>query len=947
MADSLSYLLSSGSHVYDADTNAALDLRFEATTENVQGILGMAQEWAVVHGIGRVDQGTLRLVLEELLLNICFYAYPPGSKNTQPHTVSQTGMAKLFIGLRPPFQESSDPKESGEPGDPGGRQGEERDGSGSLRQWAVLGGRQLFLEIQDAGLSFNPLAQAPRSVGASPSDTPLGGKGLSFVNLLAVQAAYTRAEGVNILSLALPLSETPSDDTHEGVPHVEQPTAPQAWHFGLLRSSLALKQTLFLGVTAWILLWVGMFLFHQAVSGERREVARSLGDQVMHSLSLAGERLFDSLAADVQGIAYTISKGSGRTDAANGAPVSEVAEQEQVRALLAGIAVHGAVYADDSGAREWLLVSQNGTLRQTLLPYTFTPVWSRSARSARLPLWQGPVMDMPEHTLGDNAPMFLGIPWHNGQEGGPRDHTVKRHSGLLGGLVDTTRVAQTLEALSGFPGSRLFMLNQYGEYIIFPPGRSRHAGPANIFADARVSHEPLLAELGRAMLRREGGSMRFEEHSPWTVSWQGPVTVLYRPLRSKEYVPEYDSGTPSGRTPVPPPDVYLGLVVSSEALGEIPPPFPESMVILALFGPLGFGLLIWRVTSWTLQPVKTLSDSLERMAEGDLDSPLPVPVRPDETGNMLRSFERARLTLRAALHILIANTTAQERLNNELAVARTIQESMLSTEFPALPGVEVHAHIDMAREVCGDLYDCFTLSAPDMPERVCYVVADVSGKGIPAAMLMSSAMSLARAALLEGLEPAAVLARVNTALIRNNTASMFVTMLVGILDPQNGAFTWASAGHPPPMLARALPKERHQEANDGRVEVEKSHSAAVTVEHEGDEVLIFPWPGELALGIRANRQYSDFFHTLDPGEILLLYTDGATEAVSPPAGGGIGRTGSGLFFGEEPLAESLARNRGASDAASLLKNIRADIFTHMAGLAPHDDITLMVIRRTL
>ena len=201
------------------------------------------------------------------------------------------------------------------------------------------------------------------------------------------------------------------------------------------------------------------------------------------------------------------------------------------------------------------------------------------------------------------------------------------------------------------------------------------------------------------------------------------------------------------------------------------------------------------------------------------------------------------------------------------------------------------------------------------------MVGDVSGKGVPAAMLMSGAISLARAALLEGLEPAAVLVRVNEALVRSIRAGMFVTMLVGVIDPLTGNVVWAAAGHPPPMRARVSPA-----GGDGGVHIDD-------------------WPGELALGIKSGRSYSSFSFVLEPGEALLLYTDGATEAVRAPGRGKRRNAEEENFYGEDRLARSLLQRLDTPDARSLLEGIRMDLFAHMAGAAPHDDVTLMVIRR--
>jgi sigma-B regulation protein RsbU (phosphoserine phosphatase) len=375
------------------------------------------------------------------------------------------------------------------------------------------------------------------------------------------------------------------------------------------------------------------------------------------------------------------------------------------------------------------------------------------------------------------------------------------------------------------------------------------------------------------------------------VPWEGPLSIIHQPLQVQGW--------------------RLGLLAPSSALGKGARSFPVPLLFLILAGLLLFLFLVWRSASQTLKPLRDLTLALEAMARGDLNSPLPAPVRQDEIGAMLLSFERARLTLRATLRNLLFNTMIQNRLAGELRLARSMQESMLLTSFPVLPRTGICARMDMAGEVCGDFYDCFLLEE----NKLCCVLGDVSGTGVPAAILMNGALSLAREALLAGLNPAGALARINTALLRSPPSVMFVTMLVGILEDKSGLFTWASAGHPAPMRAWAdAPTEK---------------------------VFRHPWPGELALGISAGERYSSFAQRLLPGEALLLYSDGAEEALSVPPD----PREEGEFFGEERLAASLARHLAAPSAAAHLEGIRADIMAHMGAMPPHDDITMMLLRR--
>src|SRR5207245_6609062 len=152
----------------------------------------------------------------------------------------------------------------------------------------------------------------------------------------------------------------------------------------------------------------------------------------------------------------------------------------------------------------------------------------------------------------------------------------------------------------------------------------------------------------------------------------------------------------------------------------------------------------------------------------------------------------------ASLH---AELMREERLRQELALAREIQQGFLPTEFPipAQVGYELFARVSPAREVSGDFYDFWQLD----DGRLVFIVGDVSGKGMPAALFMVAVRTLCRHLGASGDPPAATLARLNKALSADNPSSMFVTLLYGIYDPKNGEAVVASAGHPPPILRPA------------------------------------------------------------------------------------------------------------------------------------------------
>jgi sigma-B regulation protein RsbU (phosphoserine phosphatase) len=256
-----------------------------------------------------------------------------------------------------------------------------------------------------------------------------------------------------------------------------------------------------------------------------------------------------------------------------------------------------------------------------------------------------------------------------------------------------------------------------------------------------------------------------------------------------------------------------------------------------------------------------------------------------------------------ALH---AANIEEEKLRQELAVAREIQQGYLPTDFESLgeAGIDLFARVHAARQVSGDLYDFFAL--PD--GRLAFFIGDVSGKGMPAALFMVAVRTLTRHVAPSAAGPAEALARLNDALAADNPSGMFVTLAYGIYDPRSGEVVLASGGHPRPLLRRA----------DGRVEEVPLHNGRLLGYESGD------------IGL------ADLTLTLAIGEMLVLYTDGFTEARQP----------DGLtMFGTERLASALAGLRTDLSLERSAEELKAALERFTGSAELQDDLTLLMLRR--
>jgi hypothetical protein len=249
-----------------------------------------------------------------------------------------------------------------------------------------------------------------------------------------------------------------------------------------------------------------------------------------------------------------------------------------------------------------------------------------------------------------------------------------------------------------------------------------------------------------------------------------------------------------------------------------------------------------------------------------------------------------------------AGSDGRRQLDAELAIGRRIQRSLMPRRFPDVPGWEVAAAYEAAREVGGDLYDAFLLR--DRPDQLAFVVADVTGKGIPAAILMADARALIHAAADHSDDPAVTLERVNRILIAERATSLFVTVAHGVIDGRSGVLTLASAGHDPIHVVRA-----------------------------GGGLESLDPPGRL-IGMVADIAATSVRVAIEPGDAIVAHTDGITEARSP----------DGAFFGEERFLGILSGHAGRS-ATEIVDAVLADVAAFRGGAEPYDDLTLLVVRR--
>ena len=242
-------------------------------------------------------------------------------------------------------------------------------------------------------------------------------------------------------------------------------------------------------------------------------------------------------------------------------------------------------------------------------------------------------------------------------------------------------------------------------------------------------------------------------------------------------------------------------------------------------------------------------------------------------------------------------------IQQDLNVAREIQLGILPKTFPPFPNrndFEIYASMTAAKEVGGDFYDFFLIDE----DRLGFVIGDVSGKGIPAAIFMAVSRTLIRATGLKGMPAGECLHYANNLLCSESVSCMFVTVFYGILNMRTGELQYANAGHNPPYITR----------KDGSLE--KVESA-----------------GDIILGVFDDHMFTTMTTKLEPGECFLTYTDGVTEAFNS----------EDKEYGEDRL-ETLLKSLGNTQTRVIVNTIVEDVNLYSQGVPQSDDITLLSLK---
>lgn len=278
--------------------------------------------------------------------------------------------------------------------------------------------------------------------------------------------------------------------------------------------------------------------------------------------------------------------------------------------------------------------------------------------------------------------------------------------------------------------------------------------------------------------------------------------------------------------------------------------------------------------------------------------------RGDEVGSLAEAMAGMIGHLQRYLREIEEATTARERVEGELSAARDIQIGMLPRTFPPFPDrreIDVFAMLEPAKHVGGDLYDYFLIDE----QRLFFIVGDVSGKGVPAALFMAMTTTLFKAHAASGRSTGDIMQWVNDELARDNAAEMFVTVFAGILDLRSGVVEYSDGGHEAPFIVRRA---------DGAVERLDKHQG-------------------MALGVFEGVSYQTGHFTLGEGDALVLFTDGVSEATGV----------DDELFTIDRIADALAAARAVFSARVISEGLAESVRGFVGTVPQSDDIAILTI----
>ena len=449
----------------------------------------------------------------------------------------------------------------------------------------------------------------------------------------------------------------------------------------------------------------------------------------------------------------------------------------------------------------------------------------------------------------------------------------------------TDSVMHIIQRIKPYKHSFCILLDANGHYLLHPDSSltvydkdsATIAKRPTIFQRARLTNDTALDSLGRKMLNGEKGMMEILKGKDYSMA-------VYRPLQPTDW----SVALVCSRL-----DVFASLINIVWFAG----------IAVALGVLMMFALCVIAIRRIT-KPLDQLTQSTSEISRGNLHVEMPELKREDEMWQLRESFVHMQQSLREHIDQLTQTTAANERIKSELSIANNIQQSMMPKTHQPLPDrsdIDIYASLVPAKEVGGDLFDYYLYH-----NKLCFIVGDVSGKGIPAALYMAMTMRVFRIACRHHINSAHEIAEaMGRTLAENNESNMFITAFIGVLDLETNKLGYCNAGHNQPLMVYP----------DGHCSLLQSES-------------------NIPLGILEHFDYEGDSMDFLVGTKMLVYTDGLTEAENPQK----------KQFGEEQLIHTVEDLTFLS-SREIVTTLDSKVRHFANGAEQSDDLTILCISK--
>ena len=462
---------------------------------------------------------------------------------------------------------------------------------------------------------------------------------------------------------------------------------------------------------------------------------------------------------------------------------------------------------------------------------------------------------------------------------------------VLCASVDLRWVEKIVEEAKPYEYAKVSVLSRDARFICHPDPNSVMS--VNAIALAREKGGEKAVELTNKMLRLEYGIDTMT--APLITSKTSVDSTSTTPQKTEDLVVYY--------APIERMQWSVSYTIPESKIMEHPNELGRNMLKLLAILLVVISMVIYIIIRAQLYPLKQLVKSAQNVAEGNFKMKLPVINTQDEISRLRDAFESMQVSLDEYFNKLQETAASKASIESELRIASGIQMAMLPKTYPPYPDredIDIYGSLTPAKEIGGDIFDFYIRD-----EKLFFCIGDVSGKGVPASLVMAVTKTLFRSVSSHEASPERIVTSINETMSEKNDSNMFVTLFVGVLDLPSGRMRYCNAGHDAPVLM------------------------GMSVGH-------LPVDSNVPVGVMPHWKFTAQETKIDPQTVIFLYTDGLTEAENESHG----------QFGEKRMLETASNKLKEMSPKAIIEKMTEEVNAFVGNAEQSDDLTMLAIQYT-